>query len=148
MLGSLIRGMERSGLNRNLGRRALRGKASSKQGPRNFYKGRGAKSLGKVDSKGRFRYDARKLPVLVVPDLTDCELKPYVAHNSPQVPKVAPPSVNDLFLDLQNSEVDILDIVAPQHKKIRAEKRKQLFKEIEQGQQQEGEEKPNVVVVE
>eukprot|EP01128_Nolandella_sp_AFSM9_P008158 TRINITY_DN4719_c0_g1_i1.p1 TRINITY_DN4719_c0_g1~~TRINITY_DN4719_c0_g1_i1.p1 ORF type:complete len:161 (-),score=44.29 TRINITY_DN4719_c0_g1_i1:253-735(-) len=106
------RGLER-GLNKKMGRRALRGKTNSKKGPRNFAKGRGARLMGKVSSKGKFTYRSFRTPVFMVPDLTDCELKPYVAYGTPKV-KVPPPEVPKLTLD--DIEVDILDIVAPQHK--------------------------------
>lgn len=52
-------------------------------------------------------------------------MKPYVAHNTPKI-KVAPPKVP--LLDLAQCEVNILDIVAPHHKKLRAERAKQAEK--------------------
>lgn len=55
------------------------------------------------------------------------QLKPYVAHNSPKPPKVAPPSVDDLVLNLESAEIDIMDIIAPQHKKLREQRREKLF---------------------
>lgn len=45
---------------------------------------------------------------------------------------MAPPKVEDLILDLETAEVDIMDIIAPQHKRLRAEKRAKLFNEIKQ----------------
>lgn len=91
--------------------RALRGKVNSKRGPKSFYKGRGARSLGKVDSKGfvscifvfpniqgHFHYQEKKLPVFHIPDLTNFPLKPYVALGTPMV-KVPPPTVPELKLD-------------------------------------------------
>eukprot|EP01125_Pyxidicula_operculata_P001287 TRINITY_DN11188_c0_g1_i1.p1 TRINITY_DN11188_c0_g1~~TRINITY_DN11188_c0_g1_i1.p1 ORF type:complete len:146 (+),score=45.73 TRINITY_DN11188_c0_g1_i1:47-484(+) len=142
----MIRNLEK-GLYREPGKRlylkAFRGKTTSKIGPRDFYKGRGAPSLGRITSKGKFIYDPKKLPVFVVPDLTDFPLKPYVSYSTPKV-KVAPPTVPEL--NLKESEVDILDIVAPQHKKRREQKRKELFGEVDQQQQQETE-KPDIEVV-
>jgi len=109
---------------RKLGRRALRGKFTSKFGPKSFYKGRGARSLGKVDSKGHFHYQPSKLPEIIVPDLTDFPLKPYVAYNTPLI-KTQPPTVPNL--NLSEAEVDILDIVAPQHAELRRERAKQAM---------------------
>eukprot|EP01126_Amoeba_proteus_P006014 TRINITY_DN12082_c0_g1_i2.p1 TRINITY_DN12082_c0_g1~~TRINITY_DN12082_c0_g1_i2.p1 ORF type:complete len:143 (-),score=20.62 TRINITY_DN12082_c0_g1_i2:243-671(-) len=118
MIGSVLCGLERGGANKNFGRRVMRGLYWSKRGPRSYYKGRGAISLGKVNRKAYFKYDPKKLPVFVVPDLTDFPLKPYVARNTPLI-KVSPPSVDKINLDLDYAEVDVLDIVAPQHKAMR-----------------------------
>jgi len=52
---------------------------NSKRGPRNFYKGKGVKSTGKSNSKGGFQIMPERLPMFVVPDLTDVKLKPYVS---------------------------------------------------------------------
>jgi len=119
MIRRVLRGLERSA---KKGRRAQRGWHISKRGNKGFYKGWGARSLGKTNSKGHFRYDPKKLPVLVVPDLTNCELKPYVSYGTPKI-KVPPPRLEDLELHLSKTEVDILDIVAPQHKKYRQQKK-------------------------
>jgi large subunit ribosomal protein L41 len=104
---------------RKHGRRAFRGKFTSKFGPKSFYKGRGSRSLGRIDSKGHFHYQESKLPEIVVPDLTDFPLKPYVAYNTPLI-KTPQPTVP--HLNLSESEVDILDIVAPQHASLRRAK--------------------------
>lgn len=52
MLKDLNRGFTRGGQNKSLGHRALRAKSWSKRGPRSYYKGRGARSLGSINSKG------------------------------------------------------------------------------------------------
>lgn len=77
-----------------------------------------------------------------------------MAYNAPKPQKVPPPRVEDLLLDLETAEVDVMDIIAPQHRKLRAERRAKLFKEIkdaEEGptEQEEGEDivKPKIVVV-
>uniref|UniRef100_A0A6U5CEV9 39S ribosomal protein L41, mitochondrial n=1 Tax=Hemiselmis andersenii TaxID=464988 RepID=A0A6U5CEV9_HEMAN len=62
---------------------------TGKRGPRNFYKGKGAPSMGKLTSKGAFVLQRWKIPQLIVPDLTDTDLKPYVAirwSSSPEPP--------------------------------------------------------------
>eukprot|EP00695_Tsukubamonas_globosa_P001876 TRINITY_DN294_c0_g1_i2.p2 TRINITY_DN294_c0_g1~~TRINITY_DN294_c0_g1_i2.p2 ORF type:complete len:75 (+),score=13.50 TRINITY_DN294_c0_g1_i2:130-354(+) len=56
---------------------------TSKKGNKNYYKGRGARTLGKYTSKG-FRFEPEKVPEIVVPDLTGFELLPYVARNTPR----------------------------------------------------------------
>ena len=47
---------------------------------------------------GHFQYVAEKLPNIVVPDLTDFELKPYVAYGTALV-KTAPPTLPELKLN-------------------------------------------------
>eukprot|EP00802_Teleaulax_amphioxeia_P025943 Tamp_26896.p3 GENE.Tamp_26896~~Tamp_26896.p3 ORF type:complete len:101 (+),score=21.63 Tamp_26896:40-303(+) len=58
---------------------------TSKRGPRDFYKGKGAKSTGRLTKKGIFIVQPHKLEEFVVPDLEGCELKPYVAYNTPKL---------------------------------------------------------------
>jgi len=48
---------------------------------RGFYKGKGARSTGALDSRGEFRVLPQRLPDFVVPDLTGFPLKPYVDAN-------------------------------------------------------------------
>jgi hypothetical protein len=92
MLKDLNKGLTRGGANKSLGHRALRAKSWSKRGPRSYYKGIGARSLGSINSKGKFAYNPAKLPVFVVPDLEGFDLKPYVSHNTPKI-KVKVPQV-------------------------------------------------------
>mmetsp|Transcript_25153 Transcript_25153/g.36251 ORF Transcript_25153/g.36251 Transcript_25153/m.36251 type:complete len:99 (-) Transcript_25153:126-422(-) len=54
-----------------------------------FYKGNRCGSLGAFSKKGQYRLHARKIPIIEVPDLTECEFKPYVSWDTPKV-KVPP----------------------------------------------------------
>eukprot|EP01124_Arcella_intermedia_P007271 TRINITY_DN1440_c0_g1_i1.p1 TRINITY_DN1440_c0_g1~~TRINITY_DN1440_c0_g1_i1.p1 ORF type:complete len:141 (-),score=50.66 TRINITY_DN1440_c0_g1_i1:35-457(-) len=125
MIRSLIKGEYRG----KMGRRQFKGKTNSKIGPRTYYKGRGSRSLGYIDTKGRFHMDPSKLPVYYVPDLTDFPLKAYVSYGTPKI-SVPPPKVPEI--DLTKTEIDILDIVAPQHKELREQRKKQLFQASQQ----------------
>lgn len=72
---------------------ARKGNASlhPKFGPRLYYKGYGARRMGRKTRKGGFVVEwDRKVPQYVVPDLTDCQLKPYVSAKTPLI-KVPPP---------------------------------------------------------
>ncbi|KAI8871350.1 hypothetical protein GQ42DRAFT_4674 [Ramicandelaber brevisporus] len=73
-------------------RGARRGVMTSKQG-RNFYKGTRSGKMGEHTKQGGFRVDYNRVRTYVMPDMTGCELKPYVAHatdsNTERV-KVAP----------------------------------------------------------
>mmetsp|Transcript_42410 Transcript_42410/g.66410 ORF Transcript_42410/g.66410 Transcript_42410/m.66410 type:complete len:108 (-) Transcript_42410:172-495(-) len=60
---------------------------TSKRGPKNYYKGKGANSTGRITSKGVFITQPYKLYEFVAPDLSDCELKPYVSHKTPKLEK-------------------------------------------------------------
>lgn len=62
-----------------------------KFGPRTYYKGYGAKSVGRHTKSGGYIIDWRnKVPEYMVPDLTDCPLRAYVSARTPKV-KVPPP---------------------------------------------------------
>jgi len=54
---------------------------NSKRGGRSLKKGRGARPTGYVDKRGHFQGLAHKKPDLLIPDLSDFPLKPYVAWN-------------------------------------------------------------------
>mmetsp|Transcript_22345 Transcript_22345/g.28906 ORF Transcript_22345/g.28906 Transcript_22345/m.28906 type:complete len:118 (+) Transcript_22345:70-423(+) len=56
---------------------------TSKRVKKGYYKGKGCRSTGRLTSKARFIVDPKKLVKVVVPDLTDFTLKPYVAMNVP-----------------------------------------------------------------
>eukprot|EP00960_Hanusia_phi_P034899 751347-Hanusia_phi.AAC.8 len=58
---------------------------SSKRAPRNFYKGKGAKSTGFLTKHGNFHKQLHKIEELVVPDLSDCDLRPYVSYRTPKL---------------------------------------------------------------
>ncbi|CAL9747844.1 unnamed protein product [Musa acuminata subsp. burmannicoides] len=53
---------------------------SSKRGPRDYYKGKNCKPTGFHTRKGGYVVMDEKLPLYVVPDLTDFKLKPYVSQ--------------------------------------------------------------------
>eukprot|EP00897_Mesotaenium_endlicherianum_P006438 jgi/Mesen1/5822/ME000296S05104 len=62
---------------------------TSKRAGKNFYKGKGARNMGRHTRKGSFLLEEAKMPTYVVPDLTDFKLKAYVSHT---VNKKSPPS--------------------------------------------------------
>ncbi|KNA24640.1 hypothetical protein SOVF_013830 [Spinacia oleracea] len=74
------------GLILGLGRAMRRKRTSSldilhpKRAPRNYYKGNNCKSTGFHTNKGGYVVVQEKLPIYVVPDLTDFKLKPYVSQ--------------------------------------------------------------------
>ncbi|KAJ1623812.1 mitochondrial ribosomal protein L27-domain-containing protein [Pavlovales sp. CCMP2436] len=47
---------------------------------RRFNKGRGAKSFGYMTTKGAFVLT--KMPQYIVPDMSNCKLKPYVSYDT------------------------------------------------------------------
>ncbi|KAJ1874166.1 60S ribosomal protein L27, mitochondrial, partial [Coemansia sp. S17] len=47
---------------------------------RNFYKGNRTGSMGSHTKHGKYVVDLGKVRTYVVPDLTGCELRPYVSH--------------------------------------------------------------------
>ena len=77
VLLSLFRGFLRS--------KAKRGPITSKKGNRFFYKGRGVGSRGVFTTKGIFQVQTWRIYNFIVPDLTDCKLKPYVSSRTPIV---------------------------------------------------------------
>jgi large subunit ribosomal protein L41 len=102
----------RSGLTRAprpLTRSFLRGKMSPKRGNKNFYKGYGARRMGKHTSKGRYIIDKRRIPILMIPNLKDCDLKPYVSRTTPQI-HVPPPKVPDI--NLEEAEIPLKFILS------------------------------------
>eukprot|EP00923_Selenidium_pygospionis_P020822 GHVN01035893.1.p1 GENE.GHVN01035893.1~~GHVN01035893.1.p1 ORF type:complete len:105 (+),score=1.93 GHVN01035893.1:222-536(+) len=50
-----------------------------------------ALKLGKTTSDGVFVYDARKVPMYHVPDMTGFQLKPYVSLNTPLIARPTRP---------------------------------------------------------
>mmetsp|Transcript_893 Transcript_893/g.1145 ORF Transcript_893/g.1145 Transcript_893/m.1145 type:complete len:115 (-) Transcript_893:46-390(-) len=78
LLENIARGAER--MSKFMSRSAKkRQPLHRKHGNKNYYKGTGARSEGKLNSKARFIVDRDKLLELVAPDLTDFKLKPYVS---------------------------------------------------------------------
>ena len=58
--------------------RAKRQPLTTKRAGKGYYKGKGARKEGHITSKARFIKDLRRCTELVVPDLKNCTLKPYV----------------------------------------------------------------------
>mmetsp|Transcript_29811 Transcript_29811/g.41201 ORF Transcript_29811/g.41201 Transcript_29811/m.41201 type:complete len:88 (-) Transcript_29811:1429-1692(-) len=52
---------------------------NSKRGNKNLYKGKGVPATGRHTKLGGYILLKWKLPEYVVPDLTGCELKPYIS---------------------------------------------------------------------
>ena len=61
------------------------GPATSKTGNKHYNRGRGAWKGGFISSKGQFVRDDSRMKFMVVPDLTDFKLTPYVARDTPKV---------------------------------------------------------------
>ena len=86
MLRSSTMGMLRSMTRGKFGQnRGKRGPLNAKRGNKNFMKGYGAKRQGRHTKKGTYILDPAKLMVIDAPDLTGCDLKPYVASTTPKV---------------------------------------------------------------
>lgn len=60
---------------------------NTKRAKKGYYKGKGGTSEGRLTSKGKFIANPLKKLILIVPDLKDFSLKPYIART---VPKTAP----------------------------------------------------------
>jgi large subunit ribosomal protein L41 len=60
---------------------------TTKRAHKGFYKGKGGTKEGRLTSKGKFVVNHLKRLELIVPDLTNFMLKPYIAST---VPKYAP----------------------------------------------------------
>ncbi|GJP50794.1 hypothetical protein CLOM_g9957 [Closterium sp. NIES-68] len=59
---------------------------TAKRGPKNYYKGTGSRTMGRHTKKGGYILMEEKMPTYLVPDLTNCQLKPYVSHTAPKKP--------------------------------------------------------------
>eukprot|EP01100_Stratorugosa_tubuloviscum_P014713 TRINITY_DN800_c3_g1_i1.p1 TRINITY_DN800_c3_g1~~TRINITY_DN800_c3_g1_i1.p1 ORF type:complete len:207 (-),score=55.71 TRINITY_DN800_c3_g1_i1:155-775(-) len=84
--------------------RINRGIVTPKTTSPRFYKGRGCTLLGRHTKKGGFIIQHYRIPQLVVPDLTDCQLKPYVSKTTPKL-KVAPPKQPTLIELLKENKI-------------------------------------------
>ena len=65
-------------------RQGKMGPVGPKRGNKNYYKGKGGVNVGTHTSKGGYKLDTTKIPVIVVPPietLRNSPLKPYVQHN-------------------------------------------------------------------
>ncbi|RKP23654.1 mitochondrial ribosomal protein L27-domain-containing protein [Syncephalis pseudoplumigaleata] len=63
---------------------ALRKPMNTKRG-HNYYKGTRTGSMGRHTKHGGYIIDYSKVRTYVVPDLADCELKPYVSHRTEKI---------------------------------------------------------------
>lgn len=59
---------------------------TTKRARKGYYKGKGATKEGHLTSTGKFVVDPLKRLQLVVPDLSDFKLKPYIASTVPRYP--------------------------------------------------------------
>jgi Mitochondrial ribosomal protein L27 len=59
---------------------------TTKRAHKGFYKGKGCRNEGRINSKGRFIVNKLKQLELVVPDLTGFKLKPYIASSASRFP--------------------------------------------------------------
>ena len=64
----------------------FRGSITSKRGDKNFYKGRGAPSMGYFAKHGKYLIDREKYArhTFAVPSLKNFKLKPYIAIHTPK----------------------------------------------------------------
>ncbi|KAI9106177.1 mitochondrial ribosomal protein L27-domain-containing protein [Phlyctochytrium arcticum] len=67
---------------RGLARGATRGVMNSKQGNKNFYKGTGSGRMGRWTARGRFLLEPWRFRSWEIPELSNCELKPFVSKNA------------------------------------------------------------------
>ncbi|KAI8907113.1 mitochondrial ribosomal protein L27-domain-containing protein [Powellomyces hirtus] len=63
---------------------ATRGVMTSKRGNKNFYKGTGSGKMGRWTTRGRYILEPWRFRQWIVPDLTMCELKPFVSKEANQ----------------------------------------------------------------
>ncbi|KAI9594962.1 mitochondrial ribosomal protein L27-domain-containing protein [Syncephalis fuscata] len=63
---------------------ALRTPMHTKRG-HNYYKGTRSGAMGRHTKHGNYIIDYSKVRTYVVPDLTDCDLKPYVSHRTEKI---------------------------------------------------------------
>ncbi|TPX62717.1 hypothetical protein SpCBS45565_g06951 [Spizellomyces sp. 'palustris'] len=74
--------MGMTGIITGLCRGATRRVMSAKQGNKNFYKGTGSGRMGRWTARGRFILEPWRFRSWEIPDLSTCELKPYVSKNA------------------------------------------------------------------
>lgn len=73
------------GVGATMMRGARRGVMSSKSGNKHYFKGRGCNKTGFLTRKGKFVVDPFRIVSFVVPNLTECNLKPYVSFKGAKV---------------------------------------------------------------
>jgi len=133
--------------------RISRGSLTPKHLPHGWYKGRGARPIGKLDNKARLRVDRAKLINFHVPDLTGFELKPYVSYNSPKVvcpPMRVPPEfealqrkaleqIKEEAILEKNHRLKMRQLIAEAHRKaslkVSEQKTEERMKKLESGHQ-------------
>ncbi|KAH6563585.1 hypothetical protein BASA50_003190 [Batrachochytrium salamandrivorans] len=64
---------------KGLVRGAVRRRLTTKDGNKNFYKGTGSGRMGRFTQKGEYVVEPWRLRQYIVPDLSRCELKPFVS---------------------------------------------------------------------
>ncbi|KAJ1953598.1 60S ribosomal protein L27, mitochondrial, partial [Dispira parvispora] len=69
---------------RGIFRGASREPMTGKRG-RNFYKGTRTGAMGRHNKYGGYRLDYSRVRTYVVPDLTNCSLKPYVSRQTEKI---------------------------------------------------------------
>eukprot|EP01135_Chromosphaera_perkinsii_P008463 Nk52_evm31s1360 gene=Nk52_evmTU31s1360 len=67
---------------------------TGKWGNKQYYKGVGCKPTGYHKKNGGYQVLPNRVPAYIVPDMTDCKLKPYLPKNL-EAPKVNPPTKDD-----------------------------------------------------
>ncbi|KAK9767957.1 60S ribosomal protein L27, mitochondrial [Basidiobolus ranarum] len=72
------------GVVRAICRGARRDPMTSKRG-HNYYKGKGSGAMGRHTKHGGYLIDYNKVRTYVVPDLADCQFKPYVSHRTEKI---------------------------------------------------------------
>lgn len=85
---------------------ARRDPMTSKRGNKEFYKGRGARPAGVPTKSGGYLILQNRIPHIVVPDLTDFQLKPYVSLKAPKV-DTEPLTGEDLLRMVEDSTTEI-----------------------------------------
>ena len=80
---------------------AARRRLTGKDGNKNFYKGRGVRNIGFPTKFGSYKVVPAKIQELVVPDLTDCELKPYVSKRTEESDSPGPVTGSSLLENIR-----------------------------------------------
>jgi len=62
---------------------------TGKRGNKNYYKGKGCRTMGRHTRKGKYILMEEKMPDYMVPDLLGFKLQPYVSHEQPKIPPKA-----------------------------------------------------------
>jgi len=62
---------------------------TTKRAKKGYVKGKGCTVEGRHLKNGRYVMDPKKMLKLIVPDLTDFKLKPYIAVSVPKIPPEA-----------------------------------------------------------